>query len=112
MASLDQIAEALKRADAAGNVEDARALAKAYADMKAQQAAPPPAAEPVAPSPGPMDFASQAMSGVNEGIANTLGFPVEAATAVMNLGSAGINKLTGAQLPMIEKPFGGADTFR
>jgi hypothetical protein len=35
MASLDQIAEALKRADAAGNVEDARALAQAY---KAAQA--------------------------------------------------------------------------
>lgn len=35
MATLDQIAEALRRADAAGNVEDARALAEAY---KAEQA--------------------------------------------------------------------------
>lgn len=37
MATLEQIAEALRRADAAGNVDDARALAAAYKQMKAAQ---------------------------------------------------------------------------
>ena len=41
MATLAQLGEALRRADAAGNVEDARKLAAAYAAMKAQQAAAP-----------------------------------------------------------------------
>src|SRR5215216_1412709 len=36
MATLAQLGEALRRADAAGNVEDARKLATAYAAMKAQ----------------------------------------------------------------------------
>ncbi len=42
MATLEQIAEALRKADAAGNVEDARALANAYRQMQAQQSAPAP----------------------------------------------------------------------
>lgn len=37
MATLDQIAEALRRADAAGNADDARALAQAYRQMQGQQ---------------------------------------------------------------------------
>jgi hypothetical protein len=75
----------------------------------------PDAAKPKEAAPqqaGPMDFVSQGMSGVNEGIANTLGLPVQAATGLLNLGSTGINKLTGSQIPMIEKPVGGVDTFR
>jgi len=83
-------------------------IAAKFPDVGKQQGQP--AAEPQ--GPGFMDFASQGLSGVNEGIANTLGFPVEATTALLNLGSTGINKLTGSQLPMIEKPVGGVDTFR
>lgn len=37
MATLEQIAAALRKADAAGNVEDARALANAYRQMQSQQ---------------------------------------------------------------------------
>lgn len=40
MATLDQIAAALRKADAAGNVEDARALANAYRQMQGQQQPP------------------------------------------------------------------------
>lgn len=40
MATLDQIERALRAADAAGNVEDARRLARAYADMRDQQQPP------------------------------------------------------------------------
>lgn len=39
MPTLDQIGEALKRADAAGNTEDARQLAQAYAQMRDSQGA-------------------------------------------------------------------------
>jgi len=41
MATLEQIAEALRRADAAGNADDARALAKAYREMQGQQGGTP-----------------------------------------------------------------------
>lgn len=44
MATLEQIAEAIKRADAAGNVEDVKALGAAYRQM--QSAAPAPATQP------------------------------------------------------------------
>ncbi len=40
MATLEQIEQALRAADAAGNAEDARRLAQAYADMRRQQSAP------------------------------------------------------------------------
>lgn len=49
MATLEQIAEALRRADAAGNADDARALAQAYRSMQGQgsrEAAPPPDLKP------------------------------------------------------------------
>ena len=41
MATLEQIETALRAADAAGNEEDARRLAQAYADMRGEQAARP-----------------------------------------------------------------------
>lgn len=43
MATLEQIGEALRRADAAGATEDARKLASAYASLKAQLASAPKA---------------------------------------------------------------------
>lgn len=46
-ATLEQIGEALRRADAAGNVEDARALALAYRQLQSAGAAvPPPGLKP------------------------------------------------------------------
>lgn len=49
MATLDEIAEALRRADAAGNVEDARALAEAYRAKQAEMS-PGPQAQQYDPS--------------------------------------------------------------
>lgn len=46
MATLEQIAAALAKADAAGNVEDARALANAYRQMQGQGATAPGNADP------------------------------------------------------------------
>lgn len=65
-----------------------------------------------APAPGPMDFLTQGLSGLNEGIAAGLGAPVDLATAGINLATTGINKLAGTDLPQIEHPVGGSETFR
>ena len=46
MATLEQLEQALRAADAAGNVEDATRLAQAYRQMSSAQAQPAPAAEP------------------------------------------------------------------
>ena len=62
--------------------------------------------------PGAVDFASQGLSGVNEGIAIALGAPVDLTTAAINLGTTGINFLTGTDIPQIENPAGGSGTFR
>ncbi|WP_298974355.1 hypothetical protein [uncultured Roseobacter sp.] len=54
----------------------------------------------------------QGMSGVNEGIALTLGAPVDLMTCALNLGARGINAITGSEIPQIESPVGGSDTMR
>lgn len=54
----------------------------------------------------------QGMSGVNEGIADILGFPVDLMTGAMNLGSQGINAITNANIPAIEDPVLGSQWMR
>lgn len=54
----------------------------------------------------------QGMSGVNEGIANTMGFPVDAATAAINLVPRGLNAAANTNLPTIENPFLGSDWLK
>ena len=65
---------------------------------------------------GPGDYQSsylgQGMSGVNEGLAGTLGAPVDLATMAMNLVPQGLNALTNSNLPMIENPAGGSEWFK
>lgn len=56
-------------------------------------------------------FVEQGMSGVNEGLAGVLGFPVDAATMAINAGLSGVNKVAGTSLPKIENPVGGSGTF-
>lgn len=65
-----------------------------------------------APAPSAMDFATQGMSGLNEGIAMGLGAPVDLATLLINAGTTGVNKLTGATIPQIENPIGGSQRIR
>ena len=116
MATLEQIGEALKRASAAGDTAAATTLAKAYKAMAAQsQPIASPKAEHApnaAPQPGPLDFISQGMSGVNEGIANILGVPVDLTSAGINLLTTGVNNLTGTQIPQITNPALGSGTFK
>lgn len=52
---------------------------------------------------------SQGMSGVNEGIASTLGFPVDIANNVLRAGAAGINRVAGTQLGVSDRPVFGSD---
>ena len=47
--------------------------------------------------------------GANEGIAGFAGLPVDAMTGALNLGTWGINSLTGSNIPQIEKPVGGSE---
>src|SRR3569623_587292 len=94
MPTLDQIAQALKAADAAGNTEDARRLAQAYKQLRdSQQAASSTTEQPAQPQSQPEPSIGQqlgrqfAMAGhsvarglaaipglVNDHIVNTLNY--------------------------------------
>jgi hypothetical protein len=88
MATLEQIAEALKRADAAGDVDDAKKLAQAYRDMKAQQAGAGGVAQaPHAPAmPAPPNPASSGLPGVFGQLQNTARAAQSGAMQGMTLG--------------------------
>src|SRR5690242_17599791 len=59
MPTLDQIGQALRAADAAGNTEDARRLAQAYKQMRDSQQAASSTPEPPASSPAPKNDSSE-----------------------------------------------------
>lgn len=64
---------------------------------------------PPAPKTGAINnFAA----GINEGIATTLGAPVDLVTGALNLGSRGINAMAGTNIKPIENPVGGSNTFK
>jgi hypothetical protein len=52
----------------------------------------------------------QGMSGVNEGIGQFFGMPVDIAESAINLGVKGINKVIGTEIPELEGSFGGSKT--
>lgn len=52
---------------------------------------------------------SQGLSGINEGIASTLGAPVDLANSALGLGAQGINYLAGTDLSVSDKPFLGSE---
>lgn len=54
----------------------------------------------------------QGLAGVNDGIATTLGLPVDAATWAMNLVPKGINAIANTDIPQIENPFMGSEWFQ
>lgn len=62
-------------------------------------------------SGGILPTLSQGLSGVNEGIADTLGFPVDAMTAAMRLGSAGLKAAGGPDIQMPVNAFGGSQSI-
>jgi hypothetical protein len=99
MATYDQIMEAARQADAQGNADDARRLLSIAQNMRASGSESTPAAS---------SMMAQAMSGVNEGIASTIGAPVDLMTGAINLGVRGVNSLAGTDIPTINSPVGGS----
>lgn len=61
-------------------------------------------------SPGRM--VTQGMSGVNEGIASALGFPVDVANLALRGSESLMENVTGRDLPSVQIPAGGSQTFR
>lgn len=55
---------------------------------------------------------SQGLSGVNEGLASTLGMPVDLATMALNAVPAGIDAVAGTNLGRIENPVLGSEWWR
>lgn len=53
----------------------------------------------------------QGLSGLNEGIAQGLGLPVDLATMGINAGTGGVNALLHTNIPQIDNPVGGSGTF-
>lgn len=85
-------------------IEQQRALAKAAARKRLSA----PSAETYGES-----YAGQAMSGVNEGIANAIGTPVEMLNnLVVAPAMAGINAVAGTDLKPSDKPFLGQQHMR
>jgi hypothetical protein len=91
---------------------------KFYSDMPQDQfnqkiglGAAVPAA-PATPQDGNSGIVPQGLSGVNEGIAGTLGFPVDATNGIMRAGAAGLKALGGPDIQLPENAFGGSQTFK
>jgi hypothetical protein len=92
MASYEEAIEALRRADAAGNAEDAKKLAKIAQRLKAEAENPS-----VSGSAG-----ADLMRSFGSGVADILGAPVDLTTAVLRAAGAGISPYQ----------FGGSENIR
>lgn len=57
-------------------------------------------------------YLGQGMSGVNEGIANVLGFPVDMMTGGMNLLPRGLNAAANTDIPLIKRPTLGSEWIK
>lgn len=68
---------------------------------------PPPSGPQGSDQTWDSSYLSQGLSGLNEGIAGTLGLPVDIATAGLNLIPKGVNAIANTNLPEISDPFLG-----
>lgn len=57
-------------------------------------------------------YASQIGSGLYEGLANTLGLPVDAVNAALGLGAQGVNAFANTDLQMSDRPFLGSEYLK
>lgn len=113
MATLQQIEAALRAADAAGNVEDARRLAGAYKQMQSQQQPSTPATRP---APGSMGEVG-APSGMQPGTPQYAQWAAEQARAGKVLPKVSNPKFTETQSSLLDPlvqgiTFGFADEMR
>ncbi|MEM7730423.1 MAG: hypothetical protein AAF311_14325 [Pseudomonadota bacterium] len=103
MAQLERIERALRNADAAGDVEAARALAAEWRRLKSE-------ASNDDGTPTYKGLAPNAAAGANEAIYKTIGAPVDLARGAINLGIRGANAVTGAEVDLIPSDsFGGSE---
>jgi hypothetical protein len=98
MATYEQLVAAARKADQSGDQAGAKRLLEMAVSQRGK-AAPETTLQ------------AQTMSGVNEGIGNMLGMPVDLMTGGINAVTGGVNKLTGANIPPITDPVGGSGTF-
>lgn len=99
MATYEELMAAARKADQNGDSDGARRLLQ----MAQQSQNTPP--------PRDTSMVEQGLNGVNEGLSSMLGAPVDLMTGAVNLGSKGINALTGAEIQPITDPFLGSGTF-
>ena len=122
---LERLAEGIRRANAAGNVDAVKKLGAAYRQLQAQEAgggydeatANASRMSQLKGGPGPKvdpndNYLSQSLSGFNEGVANMLGAPVEIANSVIGAGMAGSNAMFGTDFKPAPLPVGGQQFFR
>jgi hypothetical protein len=95
----EQLKAAARRAVADGNTESATRLIAAAREAGAQAAVPQ------------TNNLEQGMSGVNEGIAATLGFPADIVSGAINLGKRGVNAVAGTNLEPSTDPFLGSQSI-
>ncbi|XQA74593.1 hypothetical protein ACM9XA_03385 [Xanthomonas sacchari] len=107
MATLDQLEQALRAADAAGNTEDAQRLAQAYADMRKQQSGPADfsqvksrvdstANDRVAPVTDSMSGYEKFMAGAGKSVADS---------------ALGVGQVLSSPIAPLLNPVGGAITY-
>lgn len=120
--TLQQVAEGIRAAEAAGDTAAVTMLRAAYREMERQQ--PPTAGDlPVPGSPSPaqppvpaegdyrQSYVGQGMSGLNEGIALGLGGLVDLANLVVGKAMSDINSVAGTNFQPSAKPFGGSEMW-
>lgn len=101
MPDMQRLERALRNAHAAGDESAARRLAQEIQSQRSQ-------ATPAGAQGWQNTYASQGASGVNEGIARTLGAPVDLVNAGIGLGMAGVNRIAGTNFQPSEEPFLGS----
>ncbi|URC15522.1 hypothetical protein DB2_20 [Octadecabacter Antarctic DB virus 2] len=94
----EQLKAAARRAVADGNTDSANRLIAA--------------ARAAASAPQGTSNLEQGMSGVNEGLANTLGFPVDVISGAINQGKRGINAVAGTDFQPSADPFLGSQSIQ
>ncbi|WP_291728780.1 hypothetical protein [Leisingera sp. F5] len=90
-----------------------KALALARARRRRAAAQQPQEQEAVATQEVPQtNLVEQTMNGVNEGLAELAGLPVDLATGALNLGISGVNAMAGTDIDAISDPIGGSGSFK
>lgn len=115
MATEEQLIQALRQADAAGNTEDAQRIAQMIQEQRqgagfqqiaqAAEQGVNAAAEQMRPGGFAQSLPSQFLSGANVGVAGTLGLPVD-------LAASGLDLVTGGRFGFADAPFGGSQSIQ